>query len=293
MLRLAHVNRDHAIIRSPIDGVVVNRAVEVGQTVAASFEAPVLFTIAELSQMQLLAEIDEADVSGVQPGTMVTFDVESLGGRRFNGRVSQVRLQPIVQPATAGTSGSTSPATAANSPATSSSRSGATTSTTATSGTAAPLASSQSSTTRTASGGTNSMPGPSGTTGATGQGVVSYLAVIDVANAERQLTPGSTAIVTVEGSRRGDVIRIPSKALTFRPAPEMLQALGQDEPALDRPETSSKAVSDRRVLVWKFENGRFVAVAVRTGLVDEHWTEMVSGDLRTGDRLVTSAAIGR
>ena len=128
-LRLAQVNRDHAIVRSPIDGVVVNRAIEVGQTVAASFEAPVLFTIADLSRMQLLAEIDEADVSGVQPGTSVTFEVESLGGRRFNGRVSHVRLQPIVEPATAGTSGSTSSAIAASSPETSSSRSAATTST--------------------------------------------------------------------------------------------------------------------------------------------------------------------
>jgi hypothetical protein len=73
----------------------------------------------------------------------------------------------------------------------------------------------------------------------------------------------------------------------------MLQALGQDEPPLDRPETSSKAGRNRLVLVWKFENGRFVAVAVRTALADEQWTEMVSGDLRTGDRLVTSAAIGR
>ena len=140
---------------------------------------------------------------------------------------------------------------------------------------------------------TNSMAGPSGTTGATGQGIVSYGAVIDVANDERQLTPGSTAIVTVEGSRRGDVIRIPNNALTFRPAPEMLQALGQDEPPLDRPEPSSKAASNRQVFVWKFKNGRFDAVAVRTGLADEQWTEMVSGDLRTGDRLVTSAAIGR
>ena len=292
-LRLAQVNRDHAIIRSPIDGVVVNRAIEVGQTVAASFEAPVLFTIADLSRMQLLAEIDEADVSGVQPGTRVTFEVESLGGRHFNGRVSHVRLQPIVEPATAGTSGSTSSAIAPSSPATSSSRSAATTSTTATSGSAASLSSSQSSTTSMTTAGTNSMPGPSGTTGATGQGIVSYVAVIDVANAERQLAPGSTAIVTVEGSRRGDVIRIPNNALTFRPAPEMLQALGQGEPPLDRPESSSKAGSNRQVLVWKFENGRFVAVAVRTGLADERWTEMVSGDLRTGDRLVTSAAIGR
>ena len=292
-LRLAQVNRDHAIVRSPIDGVVVNRAIEVGQTVAASFEAPVLFTIADLSRMQLLAEIDEADVSGVQPGTSVTFEVESLGGRRFNGRVSHVRLQPIVEPATAGTSGSTSSAIASSSPATSSSRSAATTSTTATSGSAASPSSSQSSTTSMTAAGTNSMPAPSGTTGATGQGIVSYVAVIDVANAERQLTPGSTAIVTVEGSRRGDVIRIPNSAVTFRPTPEMLQALGQDEPPLDRPEPSSKAGSNRQVLVWKFENGRFVAVAVRTGLADEHWTEMVSGDLRTGDRLVTSAAMGR
>jgi len=292
-LRLAQVNRDRAIIRSPIDGVVVNRAIEVGQTVAASFEAPVLFTIADLSRMQLLAEIDEADVSGVQPGTSVTFEVESLGGRRFNGRVSHVRLQPIVEPATAGTSGSTSSAMAPSSPATSSSRSPATTSTATTSGSAASPSSSQSSTTSMTAAGTNSMPAPSGTTGATGQGIVSYVAVIDVANPERQLTPGSTAIVTVEGSRRGDVIRIPNSAVTFRPTPEMLQALGQDEPPLDRPEPSSKAGSNRQVLVWKFENGRFVAVAVRTGLADEHWTEMVSGDLRTGDRLVTSAAMER
>ena len=292
-LRMAQVNRDHAIVRSPIDGVVVNRAIEVGQTVAASFEAPVLFTIADLSRMQLLAEIDEADVSGVQPGTSVTFEVESLGGRRFNGRVSHVRLQPIVEPATAGTSGSTSSAIAPSSPATSSSRSAATTSTAATSGSAASPSSSQSSTTSMTAAGTNSVPAPSGTTGATGQGIVSYIAVIDVANAERQLTPGSTAIVTVEGSRRGDVIRIPNSAVTFRPTPEMLQALGQDEPPLDRPEPSSKAGSNRQVLVWKFDNGRFVAVAVRTGLADEHWTEMVSGDLRTGDRLVTSAAMGR
>ena len=293
-LRLAQVNRDHANVRSPIDGVVVNRAIEVGQTVAASFEAPVLFTIADLSRMQLLAEIDEADVSGVQPGTSVTFEVESLGGRRFNGRVSHVRLQPIVEPATAGTSGSSSSATASSSPATSSSRSAATTSTPATSGAAASPSSSQSSTTTSmTAAGTNSMPGQSGTTGASGQGIVSYIAVIDVANAELQLTPGSTAIVTVEGSRRGDVIRIPNSAVTFRPTPEMLQALGQDEPPLDRPEPSSKAGSNRQVLVWKFENGRFVAVAVRTGLADEHWTEMVSGDLRTGDRLVTSAAMGR
>ena len=292
-LRLAQVNRDHAIVRSPIDGVVVNRAIEVGQTVAASFEAPVLFTIADLSRMQLLAEIDEADVSGVQPGTSVTFEVESLGGRRFNGRVSHVRLQPIVEPATAGTSGSTSSAMAPSSPATSSSRSPATTSTATTSGSAASPSSSQSGTTSMTAAGTNSMPAPSGTTGATGQGIVSYVAVIDVANPERQLTPGSTAIVTVEGSRRGDVIRIPNSAVAFRPTPEMLQALGQDEPPLDRPEPSSKAGSNRQVLVWKFENGRFVAVAVRTGLADEHWTEMVSGDLRTGDRLVTSAAMER
>jgi HlyD family secretion protein len=91
----ARTNLDHTIIRSPADGIIVNRAVEVGQTVAASFQAPVLFTIAaNLEDMQVQALVDEADVGAVQEGQEVTFQVESYPDVNFHGVISQVRLQP-------------------------------------------------------------------------------------------------------------------------------------------------------------------------------------------------------
>jgi HlyD family secretion protein len=83
----ARINRDRTIIRSPIDGVVVSRNVEVGQTLAASLESPVLFRIADLRKMHLLAEISEADVGGVQHGSLVRFEIESLGPQQFSGPV--------------------------------------------------------------------------------------------------------------------------------------------------------------------------------------------------------------
>ena len=104
----AEVTRARTIIRSPIDGVVINRAVEIGQTLAASFQSPVLFTIADLRQMRLIAEVSEGDVGGVRPGTPVTFELSSLDGEQFEGTVTEVRLQPI---ATLGNT--TTPATGA------------------------------------------------------------------------------------------------------------------------------------------------------------------------------------
>lgn len=81
-----------AVIRSPINGVVLNRAVEVGQTVAASFQAPVLFSLAEdLAQMELQADIDEADVGSVNAGQAATFTVDAYPDRPFPAQVIQVR----------------------------------------------------------------------------------------------------------------------------------------------------------------------------------------------------------
>ena len=91
----AQTNLDRTIITSPVDGIVVNRAVDVGQTVAASFQAPVLFTIAaNIDQMQVQAQVDEADLAAVQEGEDVSFQVESYPDATFHGRVSLVRLQP-------------------------------------------------------------------------------------------------------------------------------------------------------------------------------------------------------
>jgi HlyD family secretion protein len=91
----AVINLDHATIRSPIDGVVISRQVDVGQTVAASFSSPTLFTIAnDLTKMQVLANVDEADIGKVHTGQSVSFSVDAYPDRTFWGSVSQVRLAP-------------------------------------------------------------------------------------------------------------------------------------------------------------------------------------------------------
>jgi HlyD family secretion protein len=92
-LQRAKQNLSYTNIYSPIDGVVVERTMDVGQTVAASFSAPQLFVIAnDLSRMQILASVDESDIGKIQPGQPVTFTVQSFPDRTFNGSVEQVRL---------------------------------------------------------------------------------------------------------------------------------------------------------------------------------------------------------
>ena len=91
------VNLDHTIIAAPIDGIVTQRSVDVGQTVAASMQAPTLFVIAaDLTKMQVNANIDEADVGRIRPGQHVTFHVDAYPTDNFEGTVSQIRLQPVV-----------------------------------------------------------------------------------------------------------------------------------------------------------------------------------------------------
>jgi HlyD family secretion protein len=91
----AKVDLDHTIIAAPIDGVVIARSVDVGQTVAASFQAPVLFVIAnDLKHMEVNASVDEADIGRVRTAQEVTFRVDAYPDRTFHGRVTQVRLQP-------------------------------------------------------------------------------------------------------------------------------------------------------------------------------------------------------
>src|SRR5262249_9125785 len=96
-LNQADVNLEHCTISAPIDGIVIQRSVDVGQTVAASMQAPVLFIIAaDLTKMQVNANIDEADVGRIRPGQAVTFKVDAYPTEQFTGIVAQIRLQPIV-----------------------------------------------------------------------------------------------------------------------------------------------------------------------------------------------------
>lgn len=96
-LQRNQVNLDYASIYSPIDGVVLNRAVDEGQTVAASFNTPTLFTIAnDLTRMQVQADVDEADIGQIRPGQRVEFTVDAFTGETFDGTVTEIRLQPVI-----------------------------------------------------------------------------------------------------------------------------------------------------------------------------------------------------
>jgi HlyD family secretion protein len=96
-LNTQEVNLGHTVIKAPIDGIVISRNVDPGQTVASSMNAPVLYQIAaDLTKMQVLANIDEADVGRMRPGQRVTFRVDAYPTERFMGTVEQVRLQPTV-----------------------------------------------------------------------------------------------------------------------------------------------------------------------------------------------------
>ena len=190
MVTEARVSLDRTIIRSPIDGVVIGRHVDVGQTIVASVHAPILFTIGDLRRMRLFAEVPEGEVGGVQRGSQVSFDIESISGRAFTGTIAEVHLSPQVAPATGTNAGTTStPSPAGVSDSTS----------VATSGTTAPAGSPASGTTAPPGGqATSSTPAtPATPTTSTQQtaatmAVVTYIAVIDVDVASQDIPPGRT-----------------------------------------------------------------------------------------------------
>ena len=163
------VNLRYTTITAPIDGIVISRNVDAGQTVAASMNAPTLFVLAaDLTRMQVLASIDESDVGRMRPGQNVTFQVDAFPNDRFTGTVSQVRLQPTVV-----------------------------------------------------------------------QNVVTYATVITVPNPQLKLKPGMTANVTIEVTRRNNVLRVANAATRFKPTDEMFAVLNQAvPPGLQRSRTA-------------------------------------------------------
>ena len=252
-LDAAKVNLEHTVITSPIDGIVVSRQVDPGQTVAASLQTPVLFELApDLRHMQLQATIDEADIGGVRQGAPVQFTVTSYPNTRFTATLAQVRLEPIEE----GTNkalpvGST--AAAVNASATASS----------------------------------GAPAANGNAQASAAGaVVGYVAIADVANPDERLRPGMTAFVTLSGATRDDVIRVPNVALAFQPPQDVLTALGtQAQLARKIAETSGNGTA----VVWQLDSaGKPRPVSVRTGLSDSRFTEVAAGPLHANDRVITA-----
>jgi HlyD family secretion protein len=222
-LHQAEVNLTYTTIESPTDGVVISRNVDVGQTVAASMQAPILFVIAgDLHKMQVDTSVAEADVGKLSSGMKATFNVDAYPNERFEGRVRQIRNSPQ-----------------------------------------------------------------------TVQNVVTYDAVIDVDNPDLKLRPGMTANVTFVYAEQPDALRVPNAALRFRPAPASDQDARKNGTARAESKTLTKTLaktpdpSSRKRTVYVLRNDKAQPVEITTGITDGSFTEVVSGDLRGGDRVIT------
>jgi HlyD family secretion protein len=228
-LSSAEVNLAYTNILSPTNGTVISRNVDVGQTVAASLQAPTIFVIAEdLAKMQVDTNVAEADVGRLRSGMGATFTVDAYPSEVFRGAVRQIRNAPQ-----------------------------------------------------------------------TVQNVVTYDAVIDVDNAELKLKPGMTANVTFVYAEKDDVLKVPNAALRFKPPPGLLGDAGgakaptgggaQAAGATGRGPVSGTRPGeplDRRT-VWAYEDDKPTTHRIRTGISDGTWTEVVEGDLKAGDLVIT------
>jgi len=211
----AQVNLDYTSIISPVDGTVISRNVDVGQTVAASFQTPTLFLIAkDLTQMQVDTNVSESDIGNVRNGQPGDFSVDAFPGRVFEGTVGQVRQAPI-----------------------------------------------------------------------TVQNVVTYDVVVTVENPEFLLKPGMTANVTIITARRDNVLRVPAQALRFSPKAKRAPANDGTAPAEQPAQARGKSPQGKRV--WVDKGGVLKPVSIVTGLDDGNNVEVLSGDLKEGDMVVT------
>ena len=242
-LNLAQVNLTHTTITSPIDGIVVSRDVNVGQTVAASLSAPTLFTIAnDLTQMQVIANIDQADIGLVEQAKSVKFTVDAFPGKDFDGKIEQMRLNPQNV-----------------------------------------------------------------------QNVVTYNVVIDVSNPEQKLKPGMTANLIITIDERNNVLKVPNAALRFVPQDAARQRTGggngnanwqtrrrqstesanaspspgNDGESRFAPSTAPVLAGQTR-LVWVLSaDGKPQSRRIKIGLTDGASTEVVEGNLREGEMVIT------
>ena len=226
-----------AIIRSPVNGVVLARQIEPGATVAASFNTPTLFVIAEdLSRMKLEVAIDEADVGSVKAGQSATFTVDAFPGKTFPASITRVDL---------GSNLSAQSATATT------------------------------------------------TTSTTGQ-VVSYGATLSVANPSLDLRPGMTATADITTSAKNNVLLVPNAALRFKPAAPSASGGGiastivptrSRRPGTDKGETVKRGGT--QTVYIQDGTGKLKPVDITTGETNGTMTEVIGGNLKPGDKVVT------
>ena len=209
----AQVDLDRTVLRAPIDGVVIKRDVNPGQTVAVSLDAKTLFKIAnDLREMEVHGKIDEADVGQLKMGQTAEFTVDAYPDQTFTGKVLQIRKSPEVV-----------------------------------------------------------------------QNVVTYTTIISAPNPDLLLLPGMTAQLRIVVSDTGDVLKIPSQALRFRPS--SAGAL------VERQDANQAASSKASATVWLVGgDGRPNRVAIKVGISDDTSTALLEGPLKEGQQVITGVA---
>jgi HlyD family secretion protein len=228
-LQVSEANLAKACICAPIDGIVLSRNVDAGQIIAASFEAPKLFTLAEdLRRMELLVDIDEADVGLVTVGDPATFNVEAWQDRTFPAEIAALRYAPQ-----------------------------------------------------------------------TIDGVVTYEAVLSIANDDLALRPGMTAVADITVEQVQNVLRIPNAALRFAPpveAPQddrggsgLLGMLFRSTPS-SAPSTTNIETRPGQREIWLLRDGKAAQAQIATGATDGLMTQVVGGDVKIGDLVITDIA---
>jgi HlyD family secretion protein len=214
-----------ASIRSPIHGVVLSREVDPGQTVAASFQAPVLFKLAEdLTKMELQVDVDEADVGQVKAGQKATFSVDAWPGRQYKAVITRVGYGAQEK-----------------------------------------------------------------------DGVISYLAVLEVGNDDLSLRPGMTGTAEITTLTRENALLVPNAALRFTPAAtdtaEKKSGSSVMGALMPRPPTQTPkvqtAANSGTPRVWVLQDGQPVALDVKAGATNGRVTEITGGPLKAGMQVIT------
>jgi HlyD family secretion protein len=293
-LETARTNLGYCTIKAPVDGVVVARLVDVGQTVAASFSTPSLFSIAQdLSKMKVAAAIDEADIGQVRVGQRAFFTVESYPDKQFKGVVSEVQLNPVI---TNNVVTYNVVMEVDNEPR----------------GAVLPDSSGRSGTGRQA----GDPPRERNLGGLTiGQaGTLEYTTARYMApgspvyNGNLALFPGMTADCSIITNRKEETLRVPSAALRFNPAAfvpaDELRALGGRGtgagPGAPAPaagahpggapgsgELARGVVARAQDRIWTLAGGRLKAVPVKVGISDGMYTEVSGEGITPGLAVVT------
>ena len=220
-LAQAQLNLDHTRILAPVDGTVESRNMDVGQTVAASFSAPVIFLIAQdLTKMQVDTNVDESDVGPIRLDQQATFTVDAYPGQTFRGKVAQIRQAPINV-----------------------------------------------------------------------QNVITYDIVIAVSNPDLKLFPGMTANATIFTGHAANALRIPKAGLRFRPIGVSVPSSSAKQISASKQTAASRQTAGEAQVVYALnQQGQLKAVRVRTGISDANHVEILGGDLKEGQEVVTGTA---